>query len=169
MEHTSPERVPRSSGVELKTGEFHGVFARLVEEHRELTAQLLRLRLSADPVLRAELYPSLRDDLLAHEHAEANVLYLAMSKKEQTRLIAAKHRRTGNEIEKLVARLSALDYAHANWEPTFALLFEAFEQHTIEEESYYFPIAQRVLGEAKAQLMSAHYEAARGPSAARSQ
>jgi hypothetical protein len=58
--------------------------------------------------------------------------------------------------------LGSLDYASERWESTFALLFDAFEQHAIEEESYYFPIAQRVLGEAKSEALIEQYEAARG-------
>jgi hypothetical protein len=142
-----------------KTG-LTGVFLKLVEEHREITALLLQIRMSSESAVRAKLFPTLRAQLLAHENAEASVLYLAMSKKEQTRLIATKHRRTGAELIRALERLSALDYAAASWDSTFHLLFESFEQHAIEEESYYFPIAQRVLGDAKALLMNAPHDAA---------
>jgi hypothetical protein len=148
------------AALEAKNSGLTGVFQKLVEEHRTLTGLLLQIRMSLDTSVRAQLFPALRWQLVAHESAEERVLYLAMSKKEQTRLISVKHRRTGAELQRLIERLSRLDYAGVDWEPTFNLLFDAFEHHTIEEESYYFPIAQRVLGEAKAKLMFAHYEAA---------
>ena len=153
----------RSAGAEGKNSGFTGVFARLVQEHRELTTLMLKLRLSSDLTLREQLFPTVRDAMLCHERAETQVVYLAMSKKEQTRLIAVKHRRTAGELDTLVQRLCGLDYSSASWESTFGLLFDAFEQHTIEEESYYFPIAQRVLGQAKAEALLVDYEAARGP------
>jgi hypothetical protein len=146
---------------EAKVSGLAGVFVRLVQEHAELTASLLELRLSSDTALREALFPKVRDALLCHERAEARVVYAAMSKKEQTRLLATKHRRTAGELETLVELLSALDYSSAVWEPAFARLFDAFEQHTIEEESYNFPIAQRVLGEAKAVALIDLYDAAR--------
>lgn len=148
------------AAIDAQRSGLTGVFLKLVEEHRAITEMLLQIRMSLDPALRAKLFPALRRQLLLHENAEASVIYLAMSKKEQTRLIATKHRRTGAELIRVLERLSSLDYAAASWDPLFNLLFETFEQHAIEEESYYFPIAQRVLGEAKAQLMNAHYEAA---------
>jgi len=153
----------RTSGAEPKVRSPAGIFARLVEEHSELTSLMLKLRMSSEPELREQLFPTIRDAILCHERAEAQVLYLAMSKKEQTRLIATKHRRTAGELGTLVELLCGLDYASASWDSRFALLFDAFEQHTIEEESYYFPIAQRVLGEAKAHALLEQYEAARGP------
>jgi hypothetical protein len=149
-------------GSENRINGLTGVFARLVQEHRELTSLMLQLRLSSDAELREQIFPRVRDAVLCHERAETQVVYLAMSKKEQTRLIAAKHRRTAGELETLVERLCALEPSSARWESTFGLLFEAFEQHAIEEESYYFPIAQRVLGEAKARALLEPYEAARG-------
>ena len=148
------------AALEVRNSGLTGVFQKLVEEHRTLTALLLQVRMSLDTAVRAKLFPALREQLIAHETAEASVLYSAMSKKEQTRLIATKHRRTGGELQRLIERLSTLDFAGVNWDPTFNLLFETFEHHAIEEESYYFPIAQRVLGESKAKLMFAHYEAA---------
>lgn len=166
MVDTTTERVAiahRKPGTEAKASGLLGVFARLVQEHSELTSVMLKLRMGADLEQREQLFPTVRDALLCHERAEAQVVYLAMSKKEQTRLIATKHRRTAGELGTLVERLCALDCASASWESTFALLFDAFEQHTIEEESYYFPIAQRVLGEAKAHALLGQYEAARGP------
>jgi|GEM_PF-2482418 len=166
MVDTTTERVAtalRTSGAEPKVRSPAGIFARLVEEHSELTNLMLKLRMSSDLELREQLFPTIRDAMLCHERAEAQVLYLAMSKKEQTRLIATKHRRTAGELGTLVERLCGLDYASASWESRFALLFDAFEQHTIEEESYYFPIAQRVLGDAKAHALLEQYEAARGP------
>jgi len=158
----------RASAAEGRTSGLTGVFVRLVHEHSELTTLMLKLRLSSDLGLREQLFPTVRDAVLCHERAEAQIVYLAMSKKEQTRQIAAKHRRTAGELETLVEHLCGLDYASASWDPMFALLFDAFEQHTIEEESYYFPIAQRVLGPAKAEALLADYDAARGPNARKS-
>lgn len=159
MGHTATGRMA-SSATRESADDLQGVFVQLAHEHSELTAWMLKLRLSSDPSLREQWFPMIREAVLCHERAEARVVYTAMSKKEQTRQIAAKHRRTAGELETLVERLSALDYGSDSWASTFALLFDAFEQHAIEEESYYFPIAQRVLGEAKTYALLEQYDAA---------
>lgn len=141
-----------------KSSGLRGIFLRLVQEHGELTALLLRLRMSPDVAARVELFPIVRAELLAHERAEAEVLFSAMRRKEQTRLIAAKHKRTSGEIASLLYQIESLDYASPSWESAFTALFNAVEQHMIEEESYYFPIAQRVLGEAMTHALRAHYD-----------
>jgi alkylhydroperoxidase family enzyme len=161
MVNTTTDSVARDIKAEAKVSGLRGVFLRLVQEHGELTALLLRLKMNSSAALRAELFPALREALLSHERAEAEVVYAAMGRKHQTSLIAAKHRRTGSEIERLVEQLSAIEYVNPLWDGTFARLFEAVEQHTIEEESYYFPIAQRVLGESKTHALRAHYDAVR--------
>lgn len=141
-----------------KRSGLRGIFLRLVQEHGELTALLLRLRMSPDVATRVELFPIVRAELLAHERAESEVLFSAMRRKEQTRLISAKHGRTSSDIASLVQQLASLDYRSASWEGAFAALFNAVEQHMIEEESYYFPIAQRVLGDAMTHKLRADYD-----------
>jgi hypothetical protein len=89
------------------------------------------------------------------------VLFSAMRRKEQTRLIAAKHTRTSGEIAGLVNQLASLDYESASWDGGLTALFNCVEQHMIEEESYYFPIAQRVLGDTITHALRAQYEDAR--------
>src|SRR5690349_16623098 len=98
------------AATEARKRGLSGVFLKLVEEHRAITELLLQIRMSLDPAVRAKLFPALRRQLLAHENAEASVIYLAMSKKEQTRLIATKHRRTGAELVRVLERLASLDY-----------------------------------------------------------
>jgi iron-sulfur cluster repair protein YtfE (RIC family) len=58
----------------------------------------------------------------------------------------------------LVYQLETLDYASPSWETAFTALFNTVEQHMIEEESYYFPIAQRVLGDTMTHVLRAHYD-----------
>jgi iron-sulfur cluster repair protein YtfE (RIC family) len=148
----------RNLKAAAKSSGLRGIFLRLVQEHGELTALLLRLRMSPDVATRVELFPIVRAELLSHERAEAEVLFSAMRRKEQTRLIAVKHKRTSGEIASLLYQLESLDYASPSWEGGFTMLFNTVEQHMIEEESYYFPIAQRVLGDTVTHALRALYD-----------
>src|SRR5262245_17529982 len=49
---------------------FDGVFRHIVQEHGEVSALLMRLKLSSDPDTRRELWSDIRKELLSHEQAE---------------------------------------------------------------------------------------------------
>jgi Hemerythrin HHE cation binding domain len=135
-----------------------GVFRKLAQEHGEVTALLLRVKASADPKLRAELFPVIRKELLGHERGETEVVYAALEIPAETQAIVAQHRQEAVELEKLLDQLTTLDYADEMWATTFAAMVDTVQRHVAEEEGEFFPAGQRVLGSDVAEQLQARYE-----------
>jgi hypothetical protein len=137
-----------------------GVFRKLSQEHGEVSALLLHLAKTDDPAVRAELFPKVRQQLLAHEKGELAVVYPAFRAYSETQLIADKHAQEAGQLEHMLEKLSALPVRDANWSQTFDALQDLVQRHVDEEESEFFPAGQRVLG-AEADALQAQYEAAK--------
>jgi hemerythrin superfamily protein len=139
---------------------FTGVFRKLTQEHGEVSALLIHVDKSDDPAVRAELFPKIRKELLAHEKAELAVVYPAFAQYSETRMIAEKHRQEAGELEKMIERLSAMPVQDNAWASTFDALLDLVKRHVDEEESEFFPAGERMLG-AEADALQAQYEAAK--------
>jgi iron-sulfur cluster repair protein YtfE (RIC family) len=134
-----------------------GVFRHLAQEHGEVSALLLHVKMSSDPKVRAELFPKIRKELLSHEKGEVAVVYPAFRANPETERYADKHDQEASQLEKVIAELTALPVHSANWGTTFDALVELVQRHVTEEESLMFPAGQRVLS-AQADAMLARYE-----------
>jgi hemerythrin superfamily protein len=137
-----------------------GVFRKLTEEHGEVSALLLHVHKTNDPAVRAELFPKIRKELLAHEKGELSVVYPAFRLYSETQIIADKHAQEAGQLEHMLQQLSALSVQDAAWAQTFDALVDLVKRHVDEEESQFFPAGQRVLG-AEADALQAQYEAAK--------
>lgn len=142
---------------------FTGVFRKLTQEHGELIGLLLRLKMTSSVEVRAELFPMLREELLAHERGEIDVLYAALERYDETRWSALQHRREALKLGRLLDRVSAIDYEDETWGYAFAHLADSVQQHAAEEEDELFPTAQRVIGLQMAQLLRKRYELTKIP------
>ncbi len=138
-----------------------GVFMHLMEEHGKVGALIKRVGLSSEIAVRADLYPTIRTELLAHEKGELKVVYPALAEFPQTAAIAAAHAHHASEIEAAIAELDALAFDSPSWTPSFERLAQLVDQHVDQEESDYFPMAQEVLGEERAQRLLPEFEAAK--------
>ncbi|MET0388295.1 MAG: hemerythrin domain-containing protein [Polyangiales bacterium] len=140
---------------------LHGVFRKLAQEHGEASALLMRLKHSKDPALRRELFPRIRQELLAHEKSELQVVFPILREHTDTQQIAADHHQDALELEQLIDQLSHMSTDDAAWQTTFDSLVDRVQQHVHEEESDFFPTAQRVLGDGVADALLPRYEAAK--------
>ena len=123
-----------------------GVFKHLMEEHGKVGALLKRVKASSEESVRAELYPTIRKELLAHEKGEVLVVYPALTQFAETARIAA---------------VDALAFSDVSWGPTFERLVKLVEAHVQEEEGEFFPKAQEVLGEDQAKALLPRFEQAK--------
>jgi hemerythrin superfamily protein len=135
-----------------------GVFRHLAQEHGEVTALLLRVKMSSDPKVRAELFPTIRKELLSHERGEVEVVFAAMELHTALRPMVAQHRQEAAELEKLLEQLSSLPYDDQVWVTTFAAMVDTVQRHALEEENEIFPTAERVLGEDAAKALLPRFE-----------
>jgi hemerythrin superfamily protein len=138
-----------------------GVFKHLMEEHGKVDALLKRLKMSSDPSLRAELYPTIRRELLAHEKGEVVAVYPALARFSETTEIVTKHQREADQLQAAIAALDALPFSDVGWKPAFERLVTLVEDHVKEEEGEFFPKAQEVLGDDEAKALLPRFEAAK--------
>lgn len=138
-----------------------GVFRHLAQEHGEVTALLLRVKTSSDPKVRIELFPTIRKELLSHEHGELEVVYPAMEPHDELKPMVAQHRQEAAQLEKMLEQLVALDYQDEAWMTTFSSMVDIIQRHTQEEENQIFPAAQKVLGDDEAEALLPRFEAAK--------
>ena len=138
-----------------------GVFMHLMEEHGKVGALIKRVSSTEEDAVRARLYPTIRTELLGHERGELKVVYPALAEYPETAAIAAAHAHHASEIEAAIAELDALSFSSATWAPAFERLAQLVFEHVDQEESTYFPAAQKVLGEERAEALLPEFEAAK--------
>jgi len=134
-----------------------GVFSKLIEEHGEATRFLLRVRSCNDDQARAEFYSVLRTALLAHERAEASVLYATLRQYSSTLSIAEAHEREAETLETAVRSLDTLDPTSSAWRAQLEQLAALLQDHIGLEERTLFPAALAELGERLSQELRAEY------------
>jgi hemerythrin-like domain-containing protein len=130
-----------------------GIFRHLAQEHGEVSALLMQLKASSDPDKCRELFSTIRYELLAHEQGELRELYPVLHDNVQTRAIAEAHEKDAKSLEKAIVALRKVALDSPTWQPTLDRLIEHVQAHVHEEESEYFPLAQRVFGERANELL----------------
>jgi hypothetical protein len=143
-----------------------GVFKHLMVEHGKVSALIMRVSMSSDHAVRAELYPIIRTELLGHEKGELTAVYPALAEFQETRSIAEEHARDAGELEAVIRELDTLSYSDASWMPTFDRLAGLVQKHVSLEESEYFPKAQKTVGDERAKALLPFFEAAKTNAAA---
>jgi hypothetical protein len=136
---------------------LHGVFKQLTREHGEVTALLIRVKTSTDPKVRRELFPTIRETLLAHEKGELAEVYPAFRQHDDLESYAAMHQAESGALERTIEQLTAMPYDDAAWGTTFARLADMVAHHAAEEEDEFFPAANKVLGKQAAEKMLTRY------------
>jgi hemerythrin superfamily protein len=124
-----------------------GVFKTLAEQHGEVASLLERVR--GTPEKRAELWPVIRRQLLAHERGEVRELYPVLRMYDTTAELADHHDYEARELEQMIGRLDLLPILSEAWGAQLDRLADTVLHHADEEETKIFPFAQEVLGEAR--------------------
>lgn len=138
-----------------------GVFKHLMEEHGKVGALLKRVHGSSDEHVRAELYPTIRKELLAHEKGEVTAVYPVIARYPATKAMAAEHSTEAHELQAAIAAVDALAFSDPGWSDAFDHLVELVEAHVETEESDFFPKAQDAMGEDEAKALLPRFEAAK--------
>jgi hemerythrin superfamily protein len=143
VEELAAKALGAAKAVKATLEGLDGVFRHLVREHGEVSALLLRLKLSADPNVRRELWHNVRNALLAHERAEMLEVYPALRQVDDTRLMALEHDQFAEELQEAIDEVNATATDSPNWQPTLERLIQLVQEHVRDEEEEYFPIADR--------------------------
>jgi hemerythrin superfamily protein len=161
LENTASKVMGAAKNLKATFKGLTGVFKHLMEEHGKVGALLKRVNASSDEQVRAELYPTIRKELLAHERGEVIAVYPVLAQFAETARIAAEHGREAEELEAAIAAVDALSFSDASWGPTFGRLVELVEAHVKQEESEFFPKAQELLGDDQATALLPRFETAK--------
>jgi hemerythrin superfamily protein len=140
---------------------YRGIFRTLKREHGELSVLLLRIATDRDGSARAELFPTVARELLAHGQAEDAELYPILAEHESTRDLVVQLEADHERIEMLLAELLAAPNAGSAWLVRFRELQRAVQEHVEQEENLVFPRARRVLSPELIEEIDRRYRQAR--------
>jgi hemerythrin superfamily protein len=161
MPNVSEESITQAAGelgsFKAKVNGLDGVFRRLTEEHKEVAILLQRAGMTRDPNERAELWRKVRQELDAHERAELQIVYSELELHPSLTEIVRRHAAEAEQLQVLMANLDAASYSSAQWEGSLNQLEQAVLQHAEIEEEDFFPKAQAVVGEERAQQLEYKY------------
>lgn len=138
-----------------------GVFRHLMEEHGKVMVLIRRVLATEDDAVRAKLYPTIRSELLTHENGELNAVYSVLAEYDETRDISASHTIESSDLQAALIELDALSIGEPSWPAAFERLAKLVAEHIEAEESRYFPLAQKVIGEERSQELLQAYESAK--------
>jgi hypothetical protein len=142
-------------------GIAEGILQDLHNDHREVSALIEKIMDSKDSGQRTSLFNEMKTKLLAHAHAEQQVLYKPMerSKNEESRSFALE-----GENEHMHVEIQLKDMARATtktteqWTAKLTVLKELVEHHVDEEESTGFKCARAEFDKATREKMGTQFE-----------
>jgi hypothetical protein len=137
---------------------LHGIFRQLTVEHGEVSARIMRVKLTSDPKVRRELFPTIRMELLSHEKGELQELYPVFEKYTELAGMAAEHKSDADKLAQCLAALSETNFEADAWGSRFGELVALVNHHVTEEEGTYFPKASRIIGKEQAEEILARYK-----------
>jgi hypothetical protein len=132
----------------------------LLRQSHEIQRTLCRQVASArsDMAKRQLLFLQLKVELKAHAAAEERFLYVPLLMTDAG-LSASRHALSEHhEIEELCEKLSVAHKSGASWLESAKELQRKVRHHLKEEESKFFKVAGRILGDAHKRSLAGHYQ-----------
>lgn len=157
MEKVASEVLGAAKATKARVEGVTGVFEQLTREHGEVIALLMRVRMSSELEVRAELMPKIRAELLSHEKGEATDVYSVFRQHDDLVDFAEEHETDVGQLEEAIAQLSALRYDDELWPSRFDDLYDLVLRHTRDEEGEYFPAASHALGREQSEQILTRY------------
>lgn len=161
FEETAAKAAGKFGGLQAAIGGLHGVFRRLAEEHKEVATLLNRASMCSDVEERVDLWGTIREELMAHEHAESQVVYPEVEMHASLVEIVRQHDSEAEQLEAFIHNVDRSSIASVQWEGSLKQLQEAVLHHAEREERHFFPRIQEVIGEQRAEALGERYVAAK--------
>jgi hemerythrin superfamily protein len=161
IEKVAAKGAAKAAAVGARAKGLTGVFNKLAEQHKEAAVLLKRAEGIDDPAKRADLWSTIRSELLSHERAELNTVYPALKKDAATRDIPAHHNEEVPELEAAIREIDLAGFDSPNWKPLIQRLSALVQHHAEEEETEFFPRAEEALGKQAASDLEAPFLAAK--------
>jgi len=122
-----------------------GILNDLHEDHEEVSGLIEQLIKTEDGKERGTIFKEMMSKLLAHSHAEQNVLYKKMEKSEneKSRTFAYEGENEHQIVEQQLQQMArARNKASEQWTAQASVLQDLIEHHVEEEESTGFSCAR---------------------------
>lgn len=148
-------------GLKADLSGLHGVFRVLMKEHGEAAALLRQLAAEDEPVARRAIWLKARLALLGHEKGELAAVYPELKRYPETAPMATAHNQQAGELETAIQRLDAAGPASDQWPELLDELVALVQAHVQEEESEFFPAAEKALGRDEAEALEARFLSAK--------
>lgn len=134
------------------------IFDALRDSHTIQRALCRRLVRTRDAAMRQTLFLQLKVELEAHAAAEERYLYVPLLLTDGG-LSASRHALSEHhEIEELCEQLSVRDKSSDDWAQTMATLSHQVHHHLREEESKFFQVGGRLLGDPQKTRLAGQYQ-----------
>ncbi|TDR20760.1 hemerythrin domain-containing protein [Marinicella litoralis] len=134
------------------------IFKSIEQDHhiqRQLVDQLLATSGESDE--RKQIFADLKKELSAHADAEERYFYVPLIKLDSTQESARHAIAEHHEIDELVKQLEQTEYSSPTWLKYAKDLGHKVNHHLAEEEQDYFPVAQKILSDDRAQQLGDEY------------
>src|SRR3954451_19841861 len=151
----------QSTMIREMLGIAEGILQDLHNDHGEVDSLMDRITESADGAEREALFEEMKTKLLAHAHAEQEVLYrpLQASQSESSRSFALEGANEHQILEKQLQKLSAEgDKTSEQWTAELKVLRELVEHHVDEEESTGFSCARHDFRKDELEAMAQRFQ-----------
>ena len=142
-------------------GIAEGILQDLHNDHSEVDSLMDRIMDSEDGAERAALFDEMKTKLLAHAHAEQEVLYrpLEASQNEASRSFALEGTNEHQILENQLQKLSAdSNKAGEQWMAELKVLSELVEHHVNEEEGTGFSCARNEFDKDELEAMGQRFQ-----------
>jgi len=141
-------------------GIAEGILQDLHNDHSEVDSLMDQITDSSDRFQREELFEQMKTMLLAHAHAEQEVLYrrLEASQSEASRSFALEGINEHQIVEEQLRKLSAGDKMSDKWAAELEVLHDLVDHHVNEEESTGFSCARDEFDKGELDSMASEFQ-----------
>jgi len=137
---------------------YRGIFRTLKREHGEVSVLMMRIAADRDGTARAELFPLIVRELMAHARAEDAELYSLLADHESTCPMVMQLEADHERIEMLLVELASIPMASVNWLVRFRELQRVVHEHVDQEENQVFPRARHIMSPELAEEIDHRYK-----------
>ncbi len=135
-----------------------GVFERLATEHGEISTMIRRVSVSGhDSKVRAELFPRIRRELLAHSRAEEREVYSSFSTIPELAEHMTRSAEEHHEIERMLDELNLMPVTDDTWITKLRELMKLVQRHVMDEELTVFPKAKKSISRGQSEELEGRY------------
>lgn len=133
------------------------VFELLKQDHRKVEQLFSQLE-NARGQQRQALFEQLRDNLIAHAHAEEKAFYPRFRDEKQTHEKIEDGIQEHHEVEDMLHQMEGLSVDDPSWSEHCSKLKQAVQHHVQEEENEVFPKAMKLANSDEIKRMGSEVE-----------